>query len=253
MSPSRAIILAAGNGSRMGRLTADRPKSMLEIDGRSIIERALDALAASGVGDVTVVAGYQSERLRQHLGARADSANSAVAFPHVRVIENTRYRETNSLFSLSLARDVLARGAVVLNSDVLLSPELVARLVEARVDDAALVDTTSTLADEEMKVRIWNGFAMDFSKQLPPWEAHAENVGLLKFGARGGRRLVAHIDALLADGHENTWAPKAFAALAREWPLRAIETGGLPWTEIDFPEDLERARDMVAARVARRR
>jgi L-glutamine-phosphate cytidylyltransferase len=241
MSPSRAIILAAGNGSRMGQLTADRPKTMLEVEGRSLIDHALDALGACGIRDVTIVIGHQGQRLREHLGGR------------VRFVDNVRYRETNSLYSLSLARDVLRHGAVVLNSDVLVSPALVARLVEARVADAALVDSSSTLADEEMKVKIWNGFAMDFSKQLPPWEAHAENVGLLKFGAAGGRRLVAHIDALVAGGHENTWAPKAFAALAREWPIRAIDTGGLPWTEIDFPADLERARDMVgAAPVARR-
>ena len=241
MLPSRAIILAAGNGSRMGQLTADRPKTMLEVAGRSLIDRALDALGACGIRDVTLVVGYQRERLRQHLGDR------------VRFIDNARYRETNSLYSLSLARDVLARGALVLNSDVLVTPELVARLVEARVADAALVDSRSTLADEEMKVKIWNGFAIDFSKQLPPWEAHAENVGVLTFGAAGGRRLIAHIDALLAAGDENSWAPKAFAALAREWPIRAIDTGGLPWTEIDFPADLERAREMIGvAPVARR-
>src|SRR5262249_41355451 len=95
MSASRAIILAAGNGTRMGRLTADRPKAMLDVDGQSIVERALDALAWCGIDDVTLVVGYQQERLRQHLGAR------------VRFIENPRYRETNSLYSLWLAREIL--------------------------------------------------------------------------------------------------------------------------------------------------
>jgi L-glutamine-phosphate cytidylyltransferase len=241
MSPSRAVILAAGNGTRMGRLTADRPKAMLDIEGRSIVERALDALADCGIHEVTIVAGYQRARLEEHLGAR------------VRFIDNARYRETNSLYSLWLARDVLVDGAVVMNSDVLVSPELVARLVHARVDDAALVDITSALADEEMKVKIWNGFAIDFGKQLPPWEAHAENVGLLKFGAAGGRRLVSHIDALIAGGGEDAWAPLAFRALAQEWPLRAIDTAGMAWTEIDFPADLDRARAMAAAAVAGRR
>src|SRR5262249_27876107 len=241
MSPSRAVILAAGNGTRMGRLTADRPKAMLEVEGQSLVERALDALGAAGVGDVTVVAGYQSARLREHLGSR------------VRFVENARYRETNSLYSLSLARETLVDGAIVMNSDVLVSPELVMRLVSARVADAALVDTSSTLADDEMKVKIWNGFAIDFSKQLPSWEAHGENVGVLKFGPQGGRRLVGHIDALLAAGEENAWAPRAFAALAREWPIRAIETDGLAWTEIDFPSDLDRARQLIAAPIARRR
>jgi choline kinase len=109
-----------------------------------------------------------------------------------------------------------------------------------------LIDETSTLADEEMKVKTWQGFAIDFSKDLPPWDADGENVGILKFGARGGRRLVRHIDRLVAAGDVDAWAPQAFRAVAREWPVRAITTDGLAWTEIDFPEDLERARQMLA-------
>jgi len=95
-------------------------------------------------------------------------------------------------------------------------------------------------------VKIWQGFAIDVSKELAPLDADGENVGILKFGPRGGRRLVEHLDALIVAGEVNAWAPRAFKAVAQEWPLRAIATDGLPWTEIDFPEDLERARQMVA-------
>jgi L-glutamine-phosphate cytidylyltransferase len=234
MFAKRAVILAAGNGKRMGRLTADRPKAMLEVDGRSLIQRALDALASCGVVDVTVVAGYQQARLRDHLGSR------------VRFVENARYRETNSLYSLWLARDVLLRGAVVMNSDLLVSPELLLRLIASPTQDAMLIDEMSALDDETMKVTTWQGFAVDFGKDLPPWEAHGENVGVLKFGARGGARLVAHLDALVEAGEVNAWAPLAFRALAQEWPLRAIATDGLPWTEIDFPADLDRAWEIVS-------
>ena len=234
MSASRAVILAAGNGKRMGRLTVDRPKTMLEVEGRALIDRELDALAACGVFDVTIVVGYQRERLRDHLGSR------------VRFIENARYKETNSLYSLWLARETLKDGAVVMNSDILVSQPLMAKLIDAPVEDAVLVDMQSTLTEEEMKVKIWHGFAIDFSKELAPWDADGENVGILKFGPRGGRRLVEHLDALIAAGEVNAWAPRAFKAVAQEWPLRAIATDGLLWTEIDFPEDLERARQMVA-------
>ena len=234
MSASRAVILAAGNGKRMGRLTVDRPKTMLDVDGRALIDRELDALAACGVFDVTIVVGYQHERLRDHLGSR------------VRFIENARYKETNSLYSLWLARETLEDGAVVMNSDILVSQPLMAKLIDAPVEDAVLVDTHGTLAEEEMKVKIWQGFAIDFSKELAPLDADGENVGILKFGPRGGRRLVEHLDALIVAGEVNAWAPRAFKAVAQEWPLRAIATDGLPWTEIDFPEDLERARQMVA-------
>lgn len=245
MSPSRAVILAAGNGRRMGRLTADRPKAMLEVEGRSLVDRSLDALASFGIAEVTIVVGYQQQRLRDHLGGR------------VRFIGNARYRETNSLYSLSLAREQLLAGAVIMNSDILVSRGLLGRLITAPVEDAVLIDTTATLADEEMKVKTWHGFAIDFGKELPPSDADGENVGIVKFGARGGRRLVRHIDALIAAGEVNAWAPLAFRALAREWPVRAITTGGLPWIEIDFPEDLERARQIVvpalSERVVRRR
>jgi L-glutamine-phosphate cytidylyltransferase len=234
MSASRAVILAAGNGKRMGRLTVDRPKTMLDVDGRALIDRELDALAACGVFDVTIVVGYQHERLRDHLGSR------------VRFIENARYKETNSLYSLWLARETLEDGGVVMNSDILVSQPLMAKLIDAPVEDAVLVDTHSTLAEEEMKVKIWQGFAIDFSKELAPWDADGENVGILKFGPRGGRRLVEQLDTLIAAGEVNAWAPRAFKSVAQEWPLRAIATDGLPWTEIDFPEDLERARQMVA-------
>jgi L-glutamine-phosphate cytidylyltransferase len=239
METQQAVILAAGNGKRMGCLTADRPKALLDVDGQPLIERALDALASFGVSDVSIVVGYQQQRLRDRLGSR------------VRFIENERYRETNSLYSLWLAREQMRHGAVIMNSDILVSRELLGRLIGASAQDAVLIDTSSALADEEMKVRTWHGFVVDFGKDLPPSEAHGENVGILKFGAEGGSRLVGHLDRLIAAGQLNAWAPMAFRAVAREWPLRAIETDGLPWTEIDFPADLERARQIVAPAIVR--
>src|SRR5438093_396277 len=128
MSPKRAVILAAGNGKRMGPLTADRPKAMLEVDGVPLIDRHLDALAACGIHDVAIVVGYQQQRLRDHLRDR------------VRYIDNPRYRDTNSLYSLWLAREELRNGAVIMNSDLLVSRELMRRLVGAPVEEAALVD-----------------------------------------------------------------------------------------------------------------
>lgn len=238
---SHAVILAAGNGTRMGRLTADRPKAMLEVAGRPLIERQIEALASFGVNDVTVVVGYQQERLRDHLGGR------------VHYIENPSYKTTNSLYSLWLARERLVNGAIVMNADILVTPELLGRLMEAPVEDAALIDPSSELGAEEMKVKTWLGFAVDFGKDLPAKESNGENVGILKFGVAGGRRLARHLDTLVALGNTKAWAPAAFRVLAQEWPIRAIPTGDARWTEIDFPDDLERARQLVAPPSKRRR
>ncbi|MBI4263467.1 MAG: phosphocholine cytidylyltransferase family protein [Acidobacteria bacterium] len=235
--PTAAVILAAGNGHRMGRLTIDRPKCLLEVGGAPLIERQLASLDACGIHDVTVVIGYHGARLRAQLGDR------------VQYVENSRYRETNSLYSLWLARERLAGGALVLNADVLAPTPLIERLLLSRAADAVLVDRRTGLGPEEMKVTLWFDLVTDFSKDLPPERADGENVGIAKVGARGGRRLIAHLESLVAAGHEQAWAPLAFRALAREWPLRAVTTAGLPWIELDFPEDLDRARRVIAPAV----
>ena len=229
MAPRNAIILAAGNGTRMGTLTSDRPKAMLEVAGASLIDRQLDALHSSGIHAVTIVTGFKAQKLHNHLGA-------AATFVH-----NERYQETNSLFSLWLARDVLREGAIVMNSDTLTSPMLLSLLVDTPANDAALVDLNRPLGSEEMKVRLRSGFVIDFGKDLPREFSHGENVGLLKFGRKAGTRLTRILDSLVSLGHTRAWAPLAFAVLAREWPVAAVSTHGIPWTEIDFPDDLARA------------
>ena len=234
----QAVILAAGHGTRMGALTANRPKALLDVNGVSLIDRQLDALEHAGIRETTIVAGYRQEMLRKHLGDR------------VQFVENRQFATSNSLYSLWLARTRLESGALILNSDILVSTELVSRLVRAEADDAVLVDRRRGLGAEEMKVKLRDGFVLDFGKDLPLDQADGENVGIVKVSADGGQRLARHLERLIESGHTQAWAPLAFRALAREWPMRAVETGDLPWTEIDFPEDLDRARREVAPAIA---
>ncbi|RPI51284.1 MAG: phosphocholine cytidylyltransferase family protein [Acidobacteria bacterium] len=234
MVPARAIILAAGSGSRLRPHTADRPKCLLEVDGQTLIERQIESLARCGVSDVVAVVGYRAEFVRRIIGNR------------VRYIESSRYRETNSLYSLWEARDELERGALVMNSDVLAAPPLFERLCNDAAQDAVLVDRDQACEVEEMRVTIQGDFVVDFGKDLPPEVSHGENVGMIKVGAEAARRLRVCLDRLVADGHEGAWSPLAFRELAREWPLHVVATDGLPWIEIDYPEDLERARRDIA-------
>jgi choline kinase len=234
MRINHAVILAAGNGSRLGPLTADRSKVLLEVGGRTIIDRQLDALHACGVRHVTVVVGYQQQRLREHLKDR------------VHFVTNDDYASTNSLYSMSLAAGCLQEGGLVLNGDVVFTPLLLKRLMEHPAPDALLFDPRRTLGAEEMKVRMTGDFVIDLSKQLPLAVAAGENVGLLKFGAEGGRRLRVILDELVGSGQATAWAPLAVARLSYRWPIVGIDTGALPWTEVDFPEDLAYANDVIA-------
>jgi choline kinase len=141
----------------------------------------------------------------------------------------------------------------VLNCDVLFHPRLLDDLLSSPHQDALLVSYRGhgeePYGDEEMKVHVVRGCVADISKSLPPETADGENVGIAKFGSSGATLLVAVMDALIRGGGVRDWAPRAFQAFARVRPLHAIGTRGLPWIEIDFPEDYRRALGDVLPRI----
>jgi choline kinase len=230
VSVTKAIILAAGVGSRLRPLTDDLPKCLLEVGGRTILDHQMASLARNGITDVFVVVGYCADRIRRHLGNRA------------RYADNERYEHTNSLYSLWLARDELASGALILNSDVLAQPLLFDRLLQSPAADAILVERGDAFEPEDMKVTLNGSLVVDFGKGLAPERSHAHNVGVAKFSGEGGSQLAGCLERLVATGHENDWVPAAFLEFAGHWPLVAVATDGLPWIEIDYPDDLRRAR-----------
>lgn len=240
MLVTKAIILAAGVGSRLRPLTDDRPKCLLDVGGRTILDHQVASLHRCGVDDIVMVLGYQGDRIRTHLGAAA------------RYVDNPRYEQTNSLYSLWLARAELASGALILNSDVLAQTALFERLLRSPAPDAVLVERGSQFEAEDMKVTLRGWQVVDFSKGLPPERAHAHNVGMAKFSGPGGPRLAGYLDELVAAGHENDWVPVAFREYASHWPLAAVATDDLPWIEIDYPTDLARARTDIEPAITTR-
>jgi L-glutamine-phosphate cytidylyltransferase len=236
-----AVILAAGRGTRLGARYGSLPKCLLGLGGTTLLGRQLAALRACGVQAVTVVAGFQAARV-------ADACRTAAE-----VIVNPRFAETNSLYSLWLARARLAEGAVVMNGDVLFHPQLLRDLLSSRHEDALLVAyrdaAASSFGDEEMKVRVRGGRVLDLSKALPPGEADGENVGMARFSRAGGVLLAGLLDDLVAAGCERDWAPRAFQAFAARRPLHAVGTRGFPWIEIDFADDYLRAAGDVLPQV----
>jgi choline kinase len=236
----KGVILAAGKGSRLNGTAGDKPKCLVELGGITLLERQIHALEHAGIDDIVVIVGCQADRVRKACG------------PKVTYVENLRFSETNSLYSLWTARALLSEGFVVLNCDVLFHPALLDDLLATHMDAALLIDYRepgdATLGDEEMKVKVRSGRVVDMSKTMDPAQADGENVGIVKFGAKSAPHLVAIMDRLVAEGALRDWAPKAFREFAQERPLHAIATAGRPWIEIDFPEDYRRAlRDVLPA------
>ena len=234
----KAIILAAGKGTRLDG-AAVKPKCLVEIGGMTLLRRQLESLINVNVDGIVVVVGFGAESIREECGGE------------VSFVENTRFAETSSLYSLWLAREHLTDGFVVLNCDVLFHPQLLTDLIDSTQDDALLLSDSDPqpLGDEEMKVKLRDRFVTDISKAMDPAEADGENVGIVKFGAAGAKALVGYMDQLIAGGALKDWAPRAFREFALHHPLYALSTRGLPWIEIDFPHDYQRAVSEIYPRI----
>jgi choline kinase len=236
----QAVILAGGVGSRLRALSGGKPKCLVEVGGRPLILHQLEALADHGVGPVLVVLGYQAEAVKAVIGERAET------------VVNHKYEETNSLYSLWLAREWVKGPFVLLNCDLFFDPDILDRVLEEEGNVLAY-DSTSSRGREQTKVAVKQRRVMDLGKDLPAGSARGESLGLLKFDDAGAAAMMQMADALIRDGHETAWVIEATRAVCQIEPIYGINIAGLAWTEIDFPYDLDVARREVWPKIYRGR
>lgn len=230
---ARGIILAAGNGSRLRAAIGPRSKCLADIGGKPLVIRQLDALANAGVDDVTVVVGYDANQVRRVVGRRAT------------FIENGDFRRTNSLVSYLLAARQLAGDLFVVNCDVLF-PSRVLSDMELLEGSVVVFDSSSGSDPEHMKVAIAaDGSLQAMSKTLPPESVGGENVGILRLDAPTARAVTEAGNRLVGSGRRSAWLAEAVQVAAGGHRLAGLDVAGTPWVEIDFPEDLDRARSSV--------
>ncbi len=223
------LILAAGCGSR---LRTRSPKCVARVDGATLLRIQLDTMRRAGVEDITVVVGYRHEEVR------------AAAFGAATFVVNDRYADTNSLYSFHLARPAVQGDVVVLNSDVLFPFEVLRRVLE--VGGSALAfDSASGEEEEHMKVSLRDGRLVGMSKQLPQQQTEGENVGLLHLSATVADAVFDAAAGLIDRGHQRDWLGAAVSSVAAAHRIVGVDVAGLPWVEIDYPEDLVRARTEI--------
>ena len=237
----QAIILAAGIGNRLGML-GNRPKSLLEFGGQSLLARHLSILHANGISRVTICVGYCAEQIR----AAADSSPIPVEF-----VVNGDYRR-GSVVSLWHARAALALDEPVLlmDADVLYHPKMIRRLVESRHTHCFLLDREFVPGDEPVKLCVREGRLVEFRKKPDPsiaFDLCGESVGFFKFGPACAHELATRCDAYIREDRLDAPYEEPIRDLiqASRLPLGFEDITGVPWIEIDFPEDVERARDTI--------
>jgi choline kinase len=239
----KAILLSAGQGSRLAPLTADRPKCLLPVGPKTLIDWQLETLKACSIDDVVVVIGFQAEMMERHL-ARHDAGGF-----RVRPIFNPFYKVADNLGSCWMARAEMRTDFMIVNGDTLFEAAIARKLLAS--PDAPItitIDRKPAYDEDDMKIVEEDGGLKAVGKKLPLETVNGESIGMLLLRGSGPDLFVATVEAMMRtpDGAK-VWYLQAIDRLARKGVVRTCSIHGLQWGEVDFPPDLDRARAMVAA------
>ena len=232
----------------MAPLTDRQPKCLLRVGGRSLLERMLESLAATPVSEAVIVVGHCQDQIRRVAGDR---------FGHlpIRYVENPEYTR-DSILSLWVCRDELDMNSIVMDADVLFPTVCLRRLLECPDPSALLIDRRFIDTGEEQKVYARAGRVLAIGKKVigpPPHDTLGESVGFFKCAAAHGPVLRECMEEVLRDRSRYHEYEDAIDLLLRRVHVGWVDVEGLPWTEIDFAEDLWRAEAEVLPLIQRLR
>ena len=231
------IYLAAGKGSRLGDLCADRPKALVEAGGRPLADRSFEYLRAAGFERIVAVTGHAHEKLD--------------AYAEIETVFNPKWATENNITSLWQVRDIVEGGCVIVNCDLLFEPELAHRLADTE-GTAILVDDHLAVDDESMKATETEGALDRLHKSLDHDASVGEYIGLTRIDPADGPRLKEILEEFIASGNVQVYYEDAIEALGNDRPVRLERIGGLLWVEIDDHDDLAKADDEIAPAIAER-
>ena len=243
------VILAAGKGSRLGYLTAERPKTLLPlVNHETILDRLLRQTECSLVQSTTIVTGHAAVAVEEHL------RNHWSSTPRARAINTLRfgdYERTNNIGSLLAAASRVAGGMLVVNSDLVCNDDLFKLLIDSVKSTPQhswmMVDTRGRLGEEEMKVSFGpKGRVTAIGKWLNPRSAKGEYIGAMYVNPRDREMLCESASALLARGGDALYYEDALNHAVDVLTLYTIPLQDGRWTEVDTPADYETARELVA-------
>ena len=234
------VILAAGMAKRLRPLTDTKPKCLLEVGGKTLLQRIVDAMADTGITEFVVVTGYRAEQIRDFLTQRYPDFT-------IHFLHNADYEHNNNIYSLWMSGQV-ARGQefLLMDSDILCDPETVA--VVARQETSALAVNRHELGEEEMKVVVDADMHItEISKTCRPEKALGESVGIEKMLADYSEALFRELDQMIVhEGLIDIFYERAFERLIpKGYTFKVIDTTRFFSYELDTPEDFEQASRLL--------
>jgi choline kinase len=222
----KAIILAAGMGKRLQDVSGGLPKSIIKVGEKSIIHNQIESCKKAGIDKFVFVVGYKGKQLQEH------------------ILEVCTTEEAVFVYSLYLCREHFDEDFIYFNGDVMFQSKLLDLIVKPSSHSQLLLETKSC-AEEEVKMVVdENNRVVEIGKELPVSRCAGEFIGIAKFNQDILPEFQKALEQSIAMNQENNYFEFAVDILAKNVFLEAVPTQGIPCLEIDFPEDLQMAREM---------
>ncbi len=236
------VILAAGMAKRLRPLTDTKPKCLLKVGERTLLERTIDAMRQAGIQEFLVVTGYRGEMIRSFLEGYAKTCKVSFTF-----LDNTDYEHNNNIYSLWMAcQKVRGSEFLLMDSDILCDPAAVVRIAQKQT--SALAVNRHELGEEEMKVVVdADSRITEISKTCRPEDAMGESVGIEKITADYCEALARELDQMiLQEGLIDIFYERAFERLIPQGhTFKVVDTTHYFSYELDTPEDFQRAQELM--------
>ena len=227
---------------RLRPLTDERPKCLLKVGERTLLQRTMDAMIAAGIQEFVVVTGYRGEMIRQFLTEHYPTLT-------IHFIDNTDYEHNNNIFSLWMTRPYTeGKDFLLMDSDILCDPEAVKRMVSQPVTALAL--NRHECGEEEIKIIVDSeGRVTELSKTCSISDAIGESVGIERIGADYSAALFRELVQMIEhEGLIDIFYERAFERLIPQGHhFRVVDTTDLFSIELDTVEDFERAQELIPA------
>jgi len=233
----KAVILAAGLGSRLRPITNEVPKCMVPVNGIRIIDKQIDNLLQNGVTDIYVVDGYKAEILADHLKTN---------YPQVHIVSNPRYAETNNMYSLYLtAPFVKGEEFLLMNADVYFDSCIIEGMIEG--EGSKIACDISQYLEESMKITVYGDVIKHISKKISEAEHYAVSIDVYRISANASYVLFKEVeDTIVGRKDENSWTEVALDNIFALTPFKPfiINYAHGRWFEIDNHDDLRKAEEI---------
>ena len=238
--PMLGAILAAGMAKRLRPLTDERPKCLLTVGERTLLQRTVDAMVAAGISELVVVTGYRASMIRDFLTAHYPALT-------IHFIDNPDYAHNNNIFSLWLTRPYTeGREFLLSDSDILFDPQIIPAVLNTK--GSALAVNRHELGEEEMKVVVdAQNNIVEISKTCDASQAIGESVGFEKMTADYSAALFKELEQMIeGEGLIDIFYERAFERLIPQGhTFTVVDTTRFFSIELDTVEDFENAKKLI--------